>query len=76
MGALLQSALAKEPNVILCHLDNGVFGVIAQERNADEGIRMAKTLQTFICQIELPDTKESATALVAWTLFPEDSEDA
>lgn len=75
MGALLQSALAKEPNVILCHLDNGVFGVIAQERNADEGIRMAKTLQTFICQIELPDTKESATALVAWTLFPEDSDD-
>ncbi len=75
MGALLQSALAKEPNVILCHLDNGVFGVIAQERNADEGIRMAKTLQTFISQIELPDTKESATALVAWTLFPEDSDD-
>lgn len=75
MGTLLQSALSKEPNVILCHLDNGVFGVIAQERNADEGIRMAKTLQTFITQIELPDTKESATALVAWTLFPEDSDD-
>lgn len=75
MGALLQTALAKEPNVILCHLDNGVFGVIAQERNADEGIRMAKTLQTFICQIELPDTKDPATALVAWTLFPEDSDD-
>lgn len=75
MGALLQTALAKEPNVILCHLDNGVFGVIAQERNADEGIRMAKTLQTFISQIELPDTKDAATALVAWTLFPEDSDD-
>lgn len=75
MGALLQSALAKEPNVILCHLDNGVFGVIAQERNGDEGVRMAKTLQTFISQIELPYTKEPATALVAWTLFPEDSDD-
>ncbi|MGM9998021.1 MAG: diguanylate cyclase domain-containing protein [Candidatus Bruticola sp.] len=75
IGALLQSALAKEPNVTLCHLDNCVFGVIAPERNADEGIRMATTLQTFMAQAELPDTNESATALVAWTLFPEDSND-
>ncbi|MGM9991809.1 MAG: tetratricopeptide repeat protein [Candidatus Bruticola sp.] len=75
LGSLLQSALAKEPNVTLCHLDNGVFGVIAPERNADEGIRMATTLQTFIEQIELPDDKDKATALVAWTLFPEDSDD-
>lgn len=80
IGNSLQASIAKEINIILCHLDNGVFGIIAPERDADEGIRLAKTLQTFISQVELPaedrkDGREKATATVAWTIFPEDSDD-
>ena len=78
LGGLMQNAISKEPDVTLCHLDGGVFGVIAQGMNAEDGMRMARTLQTFMAQAELPEEmqgKVTASGLVAWTLFPEDSKD-
>lgn len=75
MGIALQESISKEPNITLCHLDNGVFGVIAPERDADEGIRLARTLQTFISQVPMPDSQDMGNGLVAWTVFPDDSKD-
>ncbi|MBQ7501477.1 diguanylate cyclase [bacterium] len=71
----LQNGVAKEDNVALCHLDNGVFGLVAPECNADDGIRLAKTLQTAMSQIKVPNKEELTTGSVAWAMFPEDSKD-
>ncbi|MBQ7529781.1 hypothetical protein IJT10_07775, partial [bacterium] len=75
MGATLRASLAHEEGIILCHLDNGVFGVIAPERTAEEGIVLAKSLQNAASKVKLPESQELSSGIVAWTLFPDDSDD-
>lgn len=75
VAASLQNGVANEDNVSLCHLDNGVFGLVAPECNSDDGIRLAKTLQTSMSQIKVPNKEELTTGSVAWAMFPEDSKD-
>lgn len=69
------SALSTEVNLTLCHLDAGVFALIAPERNASEAEELARLLKKKIDATVLPDKTVHCTSCIAYAVYPEDADE-
>lgn len=69
------NALSNEVNLTLCHLDAGVFALIAPERNADEAEELARKLKKKIDATVLPDRTVHCTSCIAYAVYPEDADE-
>lgn len=75
VGQLIVKGLSGEMNTTLCHLDNGVFVLLAPERDAKEAEQLAKTLKGCFEKSDVLGPDVRTTGSVAYCVTPEDGED-
>ncbi|MBQ7568099.1 diguanylate cyclase [bacterium] len=75
VGQMIMKGISGEMNVTLCHLDNGVFALIAPERDAKAAEKLAKDLKSSLEKGGLPGTDGRTTGCVAYCVAPDDGDD-
>lgn len=75
VGQLVVRGINGEMNVDLCHLDNGVFVLLAPERDAKEAERLANTLKNCFDKTSLLGPDIRTTGSVAYCVVPDDGND-
>ncbi len=75
MAQLIYKAVSGEMNVTICHLDAGVFALIAPGRDGNEAEALAKLLKGVFDRTHLAGPDVRTTGCVAYAVAPEDADE-